>query len=197
MERIMLFLPEIAQIIGMVALTFIYLRLISKRVPVPTKPLQGKESLRYLIFLYIPAVGIFAPAFQGLLYRAPLVILFPRLTAPSWAVLLLWSAALAFLHSPAASRCFAWVNKCLKRRVVNAKEEQQGLGHPISAFLVEALSICLGIICQSIWISVGVHAVFNLVPLFLGILPAMVIIIMALAGRVWRFLRRMALRCMR
>ena len=195
MERIMLFLPEIVQIIGMVTLTLIYLRLISKRIPVPT-PLQGK-ALRYLIFFYIPAVCILTPAFQGLLFRAPLVILFPQLTVSSWAVLLLWSAALAFLHSPAASRCFAWVNKCLKRRVVNAKEEQQGLGHPISAFLIEALSICLGIICQSIWISVGVHAVFNLVPLFLGILPAMVIIIMALAGRVWRFLRRMALRCMR
>lgn len=170
MERIYLFLPSLVAIATIAGLAWLYVHTQQRRF--------GKENLRDPTWLLanhqhvqkklgVAVLLVWAPAAEELLFRAPLIIGFGSMSEPyAWEGLILSTIAFVLIHhmriAPAQSECLAaW------------KKGEMPVSPPVAwhrrlaiTFFTGCMSMLAGyygVEYQSVWVSVGIHALWNLV----------------------------------
>ncbi|MBI2670313.1 MAG: CPBP family intramembrane metalloprotease [Candidatus Yanofskybacteria bacterium] len=189
-ERITGFLPSILILTCIAGLTSLYLKLVTKHLLKNLKKIEWyeKNQLKFECLLGIPAIYIFVPIQEELIFRAPLILIFSGINGNAWTGILV--SAFAF----ATSHYFGNQIKLFDGQVktddiktgiaeIEKMEAQQikirRLLHVVCTFPLGVLAGYYGIKYQSIWISVGIHSVWNLLMPIL--MPLLVILPMVVA----------------
>ncbi len=170
LERILYFLPSflILGAITGIGLWFSALRrkLIKRLILLPGEDEQKKEILDNIIF---------APALVELIFRGPLILTFSSVTGLAWSgiiMLALLSALLQYLLFSKASL------ERVKAELAELKEGWKKALICLADAAIFALGIVtgyLGILYQSIYVSVVIHSTWNLV--FKLVLPAILYVV--------------------
>ncbi|MBI2064526.1 MAG: CPBP family intramembrane metalloprotease [Candidatus Yanofskybacteria bacterium] len=207
-ERFFQFLPSMAVLASIAIVTLIYRRLVSRRFRERMKSIKWcKENQWKIIWLIVvPFYCVRAPFAEELIFRAPLIVIFSDLSGNAW--LGIWISGLLF----SSVHCFGdKINLChvllakdggeaktdsLETRIADIKKKQAKrlkiikLIHPISVLPLGILSGYYGIKYQSIWASVGVHFIWNLiVPFIIVLLVLMILKARVSARKTWHTLR--------
>ncbi len=193
-ERIAVFLPSILILTCIAAATFIYLRLVARRWRENLKSVEWcKENKWKVLWLFgTPACNIWAPTAEELIFRAPLIIAFGSITGNAWWGILASSVAFAFVHYFGKKINFLEVLSAkengetksddLQAEITDMEKAQaqqmkiRRLLHIVATLPLGILAGYYGIKYQSIWVSVGIHSVWNL--LMPVLLPLLVLLVM-------------------
>ncbi len=180
-----MFLPSVLIIAGIACITFLYLNKVMEYV--------GCYERKAIWLFKLPFTYILCPTFEELVFRAPLIIAFGALSPSAWYGIIVSSILFSLCHwdfrkkiSPSdISDAFRSDNheKKLERLL-----KERGIGiiwrhiiHCVLALSAGVLMGYYGIKYQSIWVSVGIHAVLNLVaPIVFTLLFLLVAVIIAL-----------------
>lgn len=181
MERIYTFLPSVLIIACIAGVVPLYLRLIAKRFGDNLKSVEWlKKNRRMLIWVIgVPFAYVGAPAMEELKFRAPLVIAFSEMSTSAWYWVFVSSGLFALLH---------WFGKKISMPdILSARENGEHGSDDLAAemdrlhrenekvimmrrVLHVVFTLPLGILAgyygikyQSIWVSFGIHAAWNLV----------------------------------
>ena len=140
---------------------------------------------KIIIHLSLPAIYIWAPFAEELMFRMPLIIIFGTLSGPAWCGIILSAAIFAASHlnnSFSASSDlekvikkaendelpdsnFASATLCVKEDKSEGEKKEEKTAKIISIFLLFAFGILEGywaIKYQSIWPAIGAHFAYNL-----------------------------------
>ncbi len=218
MERIYTFFPSVITIACIAGATHLYLKWIVKYYGDNFKSVAWLQQNQTRVIWTVgrPLAIVYGPMVEELIFRAPLIIAFSALSATAWYGIYASSAVFALIH---------WRGKKIfVDAVINAREEgtQQSddvlkevdrlseenkrrvliskISQVLFTFVLGVLAAYYGIKYQSIWIAVGIHAVWNLfVPLVIAliVIPLQIIIAivivayMSIADEIrWRRRRR-------
>lgn len=194
MERIYAFLPSILAIASTAAITVLWLRYVSKYFGEQLKSIEWVKNNEWKIrgFIGFPQHCIFAPTLEEIIFRAPLVIAFNSVTSLAWYGIFVSTIIFALSHvigrhirledviEAQSSGDVDSKGADLNRAVDNFEQNNQGLIKSRKVFNV-ILTVPLGFLCsyygvkyQSIWLCVGIHALWNLIA------PDAIIIIVSL-----------------
>ncbi|MDP3696645.1 MAG: CPBP family intramembrane metalloprotease [Candidatus Taylorbacteria bacterium] len=152
-----------------------------------------KENEWKVIWLIgTPACNIWAPTAEELIFRAPLIVAFGNISGNAWWGILASSIAFAFIHYFGKKINFLEVllakensetkNDDLQTTISDIEKAQaqqmktRRLLHIVATLPLGILAGYYGIKYQSIWVSVGIHSVWNL--LMPTILPFLVLLVM-------------------
>lgn len=174
LERIKEFLPQLLPILGIAAATFIYLRIMRRRYRERMKSIkwiaENKWKLEFL--LRSPSGFVWVPIVEELIFRAPIIICFGFLSFSAWAAIVGSALAFGLTHYSGKKLTLTEVleivknGKCLTiDQVVKDKKTMLNWRRWSQIILAASMSIIsgwLGIKHQSIWLSVGIHAAFNI-----------------------------------
>ena len=99
-ERFFQFLPSIVVLTSIAIVTFVYLRLISKRFKERMKSIEWcKENQGKIIWLIgIPFQNVWAPVAEELVFRAPLIIVFSSISGNAWRGIWISSILFSLVH---------------------------------------------------------------------------------------------------
>lgn len=197
MERIYAFLPSILIIACIAGATFLYLKLVIKRFGDNFKSVEWhRENKRKVIWtVSIPLILIYGPSLEELIFRAPLIIAFSEMSSFAWYGVFASSGIFALLHWFGKK---IWLPEVFSAREKNEhetdsiKEEVKRLHQKagkeiivrkalsvVFSLLVGILAGYYGIKYQSIWVSFGIHLVWNLTA------PIMISLLLLLGGLVF------------
>lgn len=204
MERIEQFLPSILILLGIAVLAFIYLKFTIKRLGQNFKSVEWHQENKWKVMwsIGIPAQNIWAPTAEELIFRAPLIVAFSVISPQAWIGILVSSVAFAAIH---------WFGKKVNILEIISKKEKgdaktdsveaelaqieeasprgmriRRIAHVIAVIPLGVLAGFYGIEYQSIWISVGIHAMWNLfMPLILLILAFIVSLLFLGVSSLW------------
>lgn len=216
-ERIDAFLPSIVilALVGMVTLG--YVRFNIRRWGTSFKSVAWHEEHQSQVLwkVAVPLTYVSAPAIEEVLFRAPLIIAFPQISADAWPWLLASSAVFGSVHwfrRLVDPECLFEARKNGTNQSDDVKSEVRRIwaefgiiGRMQQVFGVVIVSFggllfgYYGITHQSVWVAYGMHAAWNLfapfvliiLVLFAGLVYA---VSMSLGGAVgrrmnWRFCR--------
>lgn len=196
-ERFFQFLPSITVLMSIALVTFVYLRLVSKKFKERMKSIEWcKENHWKIIWLIgVPLQHIWAPVAEELVFRAPLIVLFSSISGNAWRGIWISSILFSLVHY--------FGKKIALFEVLSAKEKGdtktdsleaeisdiqkkeskrvriRKFLHPVAVFPLGVLSGYYGVKYQSIWTSVGIHFVWNLI---MPIIIVLLILIVMSAG---------------
>lgn len=200
MEKFYAFLPSLLIIACIAGAAFLCVKLATRRFGTNLKSVEWNKKNRFKVALTIglPSILIFAPTAEELIFRAPLIIVFGSMSPVAWYALLVSSAIFSLIHwfrkvwlvpnLSSAKECTecesddmaAEVNRLQKKNkktVVVMK-----VASLIFTLFAGLLFGYLGITYQSIWLCVGLHAVWNLtVPILLPIVMQLLALLILLA----------------
>lgn len=195
MERVLHFLPSLLIVSGVSLFMIFYHGVLLPRWlgkentknEVWMKEWRRKNKLKSFFMISAPLLYVYAPFFEELIFRAPIIIAFPIISDYAWLGIIISSIAFAITHSskkyavkiadeslygsPKAIVDYSRESLIKKVRVVRL----------FSSFISGTLAGYFGIAYQSLYVSVGVHMAWNLLipeivipTLFLlaGFLPA-------------------------
>lgn len=198
MERILLFLPSILIIGGIAIITYVYLKWITKKLGNNLKSVSWieKNKLKISLLISSPSVYILAPAWEELVFRAPLIIAFGELSSVAWCGIIASSILFSLLH---------WFgNKVSMFEIFDAKENGENesdnlkdestrlsltmrkqiklkkILHVLFTIPIGIISGYLGVKYQSIWICVGIHSLWNLIIPFVVLSATIVIVLICI-----------------
>lgn len=205
MERILLFLPSILIISGIAFVTFLYLKLMIRRFGDKLKSVDWieKNKLKIGLLLSSPNAYIFAPAWEELVFRAPLIIIFSELSQSAWHGILISSILFSLLHWFGNKITFFEIliaRENNENKSDNLEDENERLGqkmkkelklrkalHVFFTFPVGIMLGYLGIKYQSVWMCVGIHSLWNLImPLVMLLIIISIAIISVILSYLWR-----------
>lgn len=210
-DRILMFLPSVIVITIIAGITFLYLRWIVKRYKDNFKNVEWVIENKWKLVLLIgtPQQNILAPTAEELLFRAPIIIAFGAISGSAWKWIIVSAVIFSLIH---------WFGKKIKiddiilhrmkgenfsndmetevNRLSQNKKEVR-IRKVLNVILTLPLGILAGyygILYQSIWVSVGVHALWNLVmpiimPLIVIIIWIIFLILHPILSPVYNFLR--------
>lgn len=179
-ERFMYFLPSILIIAGIYIAAQIYLALVTKLLGTNLKSIEWIKRNRKKIFIlfFLPIGGILAPAGEELIFRAPVIIFFEGISYSAWLVILFSAFLFAISHYFWTEEKFVGFFLEKERfktetdnlefevkRILQSKEKEirnKKIANICFAFLMGIISGYCGVLYQSIWVSVGIHAIWNL-----------------------------------
>lgn len=149
MERVLMFLPSILIIGSIAGATSVYIKRVTEpRFGDDIKSVNWKQNKWKDWLLIQPILIIWAPTAEELLFRAPLIIAFDAMSPFAWYGIFISSALFSLVH---------WLERekrDIRKKILNV----------VSTFLLSILAGYFGIKYQSIWLSVGIHAMCNLIP---------------------------------
>lgn len=192
MERIRLFLPSVVIVASIAGILFLYLTWFRRRYREESNSIAwtSKHKWRLAFQVAIPSVAIFAPTLEELIFRAPIIIAFRSMTTYAWCGVVASSSLFAAMHwfgeKVDASELFeALKNKTLEsddaKKETERLQTKQGtkirrrrIEHVVVAFLAGLVLGYAGIRSQSLWVSVGLHAAWNLLDPFVSILITLI-----------------------
>jgi membrane protease YdiL (CAAX protease family) len=142
-ERIFLFFPSVFTLVCIAIITRVYLRLIFKHYEENLKGVewQQKNKRRVAWMIDKPTNFIWAPIYEELMFRAPLIIVFDTISYLAWCGIVVSACLFSVKH---------WQIKKSWLQVV-------------LAFIFSVLAGYFGVKYQSIWLSVGIHFAWNLI----------------------------------
>ncbi len=196
-ERFFQFLPSIAILTSIAIATLIYLRLVLKRFKERIKSIEWcKENHWKIIWLIgTPVQNVWAPVAEELIFRAPLIVIFSTVSGNAWRGIWISSVFFSLVHYFghkitlfdvfSAKESSETKTDSLEAEISDIKKREAKrlritkFLHPITVFPLGILSGYYGIKYQSIWASVGIHFVWNLV---MPIILVLVVLIVAMAG---------------
>lgn len=205
-ERISYFLPSILIILAIALATFVYFKLINKRLDLKSRNLEWYRQNRWKVsFLVgIPAINVLAPTAEELIFRAPIIVIFSSLTCGAWVGIIVSAVIFAITHWWGNKFSFKEINEAAKGEsqaqaddlttAIKHLEESKAKELKIRRLLHVGVTFILGILFgyfgikyQSIWLCVGIHAAWNLVmPIVALIVGLIVAIAHGLWCRIWK-----------
>jgi membrane protease YdiL (CAAX protease family) len=173
-QRIIHFLPSICSLATICLLGRLYFKLISKKFSDRFKNIEWCEANQGKIahLIGMPVTYVIAPAFEELLCRAPIIVIFSWVSPAAWEAITASSVFFAAMHWPDSSEIFSALFKWRKKRGVPIGDEvQKKESRPLWKKILQVIITFpmglafgyYGIRYQSIWISFGLHAAWNLV----------------------------------
>ena len=189
-ERIDIFLPSVLIISCIALITFLYIRIVRKCLGVNLKSVEwNKENLwKSALMIGTPILNLGAPAVEELIFRAPLIIIFDSISSTAWYGILISSLLFGLAHffgkKVSMSDLFsARENNENESDDVQAETDRihKKLGkiilarrifHVFVTFLAGIVFGYYGIVYQSIWVSFGLHSLWNLIMPF--IMPVLI-----------------------
>lgn len=176
-ERFLAFAPSMGTILALALGTTIYLRLSCKSLEELFKDEESRKRNRSKIFWRItfPLINVNGPLWEELVFRAPLVLLFPVVSNSAWLGIGLSSIAFGSTH---------WSQNYGTKFETKKEEFWAGLAHTAITGILGAFCGYYAIKHQSVWIAVGLHALWNL------ILPNVLPFIILLISLVWMLMQR-------
>ena|SRR3989344_3700349 len=207
-DRIMQFLPSILVIASIAISTFIYLKVVIKKIGPAWKSVEwhSKNKWKVIWLVGAPAVNVWAPTAEELIFRAPIIIAFGTMSSSAWIGILISSAVFGAIH---------WFGKKInileilsEKEAGNIKTDNldtelseleatqskrvriQRIAHVFTTMPLGVLSGYYGIKYQSIWVSVSIHAIWNLVmPIILPLFVLIVVLSVLGISTLWIKLR--------
>ena len=203
-ERMVQFLPSILTLMGIAALVYVYLKLVTIYLGEHLKSIAWCKNNKWKVAFLIgtPAANIWAPVSEELIYRVPLIIAFTSVSRNAWWGILASSVIFASSHY--------FGNKVNLLQIVLAEKngeiktddvEMEGnelqkaqaqdawkwrLAHVVATLPLGILASYYGIKYQSIWLSVGIHFAWNLVmPIIMPFLGLIVLLICLAIMNIW------------
>lgn len=193
-DRIHQFLPSILIIGSISVFTYIYLKVAIKRIGPSWKSIEWHSQNKWKVTWLIgtPVCNVWAPTAEELVFRAPLIIAFGALSPSAWIGILASSVVFGAVH---------WFGKKINILEILSKKESGGIKsddfeaevakieaseakrihvqrilHVLTTILLGILSGYYGIKYQSIWVSVGIHSLWNFVmPIIFALIIAIVL----------------------
>ncbi len=193
MERFFLFLPSVLIIasIGVIALLFARYHYKKFKEHLQDAEWLEKNQLKLSIWFGTPVVNIVAPTLEELIFRAPLVIAFSALTAEAWIGIVISTILFGLMHFPGSKIEFSELVSLTRKSnkdeidgaVLTYQAENRGkllfrkCLHVVLTAILGLLAGYYGVLYQSIWVAVGIHAAWNLfmpvlIPILVGCLYA-------------------------
>lgn len=208
-ERLALFLPSIIILTCIALVTFIYLKLVVRRFGENLKSVVWceKNQRKVIFYLAMPAQVVWAPVAEELIVRAPLIVIFPVVSGYAWIGIIVSSVIFASVHyfgkKTGLSEVFE-AKECGNTKTDNLDLEVAALEKThadllqkrrvtqvTATFLLGMLSGYCGILYQSIWVSVGIHAAWNLfLPAVLQLFILLVLLAYEYTTEMWNKFRR-------
>lgn len=204
MERILLFLPSILIIGGIAIVTFLYLKLMIRKFGDNLKSIDWVEQnkLRVSLLLSSPNAYILAPTWEELVFRAPIIIMFSELSQSAWYGILVSSILFSVLHWRGNKITLFEIldaKELGENKSDNLKDESERLRqekkkrvklrkalHVLLTFPTGIMLAYCGIKYQSIWMTVGLHSLWNLfMPFVVVFIILSVFLIYTLFSSLW------------
>ena len=193
MERIGHFLFSLLLMGSITAALWIYQIVMRRRWKKELDSIAWWKENRWKAFwrLLGPEIHLLLPFREELIFRAPLIIAFGFLSPHAWIAVLLVATVFAALHSLLGkkltlSEVFSEHEKrhletdSLKETISFLKEAKKKeirirrLLHPVLILPLGILTGYYGIQYQSIWVAVGIHVFWNLLPILFPLAMFMV-----------------------
>ena len=187
-ERILAFLPSLAIIAGITACAFALFHALNRKYGKQSESVAWqKEHRGFLSLVSLLQSFIIAPFLEELLFRAPLLVLFPGLSSNAWLGILGSACLFSLIHWPKSKEKFAamiYQQSEMKPAdgddfLANVKKMEEVHRGKILFFRILQCTLAffagilygyLAISFQSLWPSIGAHIVWNLVvPFILGV----------------------------
>lgn len=176
MERIYTFLPSILILVCIVGTTRLYVWLIIRQFGDNFNNFEWRDKNRCKVILTvsIPWGVLMCPALEELIFRAPLIIIFEKMSSLAWYAVFASGVIFWLTH-------LIWIpNKLFTRKNFNYKnikltidpkllrEENKRFVRFVVIKLISSMPVAIpagyyGIRYQSIWIAFGIHLVWNLI----------------------------------
>ena len=204
MERFLTFLPSVLVIASIALITRVYLKWIIGRFDENAKSVQWHQQNKWKVFWLVgmPVQIVWAPTVEELIFRAPLVLAFSGMSSFAWYGILTSAVLFSLMHWSGKK---IWMPEILLARAegshksddigeeVERLHQEAGkkilvsrISHVIFALLAGISAGYYGILYQSIWVSVGIHAAWNLVmPVVVQLLLLVVMIFYVLLSLLW------------
>ncbi len=181
MERIYAFLPSILIIVCIAGTTLLYNKLITKRLGEDNLKINEwvKNNKWKAFSSFAPVIYIGTPAIEELIFRAPLVIIFNTMSLSAWCGILISGGLFALLHWRDGIK-FVVNGFSFSFSIFSNKEERTWIEgvNTLCVLILGILTGYYGIKYQSIWVSVGIHALWNLIaPVFFVLFISMGMIV--------------------
>ena len=196
MDRLEFFLPSVLAIASIAGFSFLILFLIRRRFKEEFKSLKWLEEQRWKTCFWFSClyVYVFAPAIEELLFRGPLIIWVQPESPLVWHYTTLSAIIFSLVHWRGHKISIRELFDIKHRRdrtsddleaeVKRLKEKESRLvltrkiTQTIITFPLGLLAGYYGVKYQSIWVSIGIHSMWNL---FMPIAFPMTILLIALA----------------
>ncbi|OHA50340.1 MAG: hypothetical protein A3A80_00600 [Candidatus Terrybacteria bacterium RIFCSPLOWO2_01_FULL_44_24] len=199
-ERFLHFLPDIAVIATIAALTWLYIKALSHHIGENSKSITWlKKNPKIALLVGLPTLFIWAPTVEELIFRAPLIIVFGAMSPYAWIGIVVSNIIFAVIHQGKNS-----VRKHIEFSTHLSNQEGElatddyeteragfiasqpkqttvaKIFSVIPQFALGMLSGYLGITNQSIWLSVGIHCAWNIFAV-IG-LPLLIVLVTLVVG---------------
>jgi membrane protease YdiL (CAAX protease family) len=201
-EKLVSFLPAIIVLSSIVVILLCLYRFIPARLLDKEKLKNLKYAVQWskehklrIVLMTILVAGLYFPALEELIFRAPLIVIFDTLSGHAWIGILVSSVLFAVVHYSGkfavtgfeAMKEMSIANREPEERVDRFESKRENFikvikwGRLISSFLIGILLGYLAIKYQSLYLCFGVHAAWNLVLRhILGILAGIVVAVFTL-----------------
>ncbi len=191
MNRIYALLPSVIILACIAGGTFVYIRLALRHFGNNLRSVEWlkKNQWKTTLFVAIPIVYLQAPALEELIFRGPLVLAFSELSRSAWYWILLSAGLFASTHwfgdkigmpeilseqgDPDHTDDVEQEVKRLTQKNGRLVKKQK-LVNVILAFPAGLVFGYFGIKYQSLWLSFGIHATWNIV--MPNLLPLLVLL---------------------
>jgi membrane protease YdiL (CAAX protease family) len=201
MEKLYFYLPTILSVASLAGLVWVYMYIIKRYLKDKLSSVEYVTKNQFwLSWIYAtPAIALFAPLVEELIFRMPLILLFDTNSAgKQWAII---GSSLIFgcIHlygnkitmldfigrEPKSDDLKTEINeiviensgwKILARKIWNAVATF-GLGIALAHYAIES---------QSIWVAIGIHAAWNLfMPILIMLAVVIVIAVFVIGNSLW------------
>ena len=183
MERIYAFLPSILIIACIAGATLLYMKWVIKHFGDNFKSVEWHKQNQWKVSWTVstPLIYVWAPAVEEIVFRAPLIIAFSAMSSVAWYGVFASSGLFALLHWFGKK---IWIPEILSAKEngnhksddmeaeINRLHMEEGkmimvykVLHVVFALPVGILAGYYGIKYQSIWVAVGFHSAWSLIPL--------------------------------
>lgn len=181
MENIGEHLTSILEVMCLVLLSFAYIKKTQKKYGEKLDSVQW--TAKHIIArmkLDTMTVSVCSPAVEEVLFRAPLIIMFSSLSSNAWYGIILSSALFSLLHLPKLKIANIYTilaewqkgnleSDSVKQESARLLSEQKvstskdKIIQLVVTFCLGVMFSYIGIVYQSLWLCVTVHAIWNLV----------------------------------
>lgn len=197
MERFWLFWPEILPIAVIALAFYIYIRLFGNFYKDYLNSISWVKKNGFVVdfFYFKPQILILAPTLEELMFRLPLLIMFPALSQEAWIGIWISSIIFGLIHWPGqkinpldifmALKNGEVVTDCVKTetdRIVKNKSGEMIYRRLIHTLMATGAGVTIGYFglkYQSLWLCVGIHAAYNL------LMPIVVVLVMGMLSIVY------------
>lgn len=187
--KLLLIGPSISAALILVCVAITYCHYISKHYggKLNSADWTRKNRLKSYFLCFWPVIAVLIPAIEELLFRAPLVLFFDKLTLISWIFIVISSVYFAYMHweTPFAGFTNVNLNEQIENDDIGFAVQKAKLEHPepiqtkiTRVSIIFPFSIFCGylsIAYQSVWASIIFHSLWNTFwPLFVFLIALII-----------------------